>query len=59
MLTKELGDTLAYHIKEKKSMPIREQKEEGAVSEKFTMADVLRLEPLCQAQRELGIQSRV
>ncbi len=35
---------------------IQEQREEGAVSEKFAMADVLRLEPLRQAQRELGIE---
>lgn len=46
-------------LKDVEEQAIREQKEEGAISEKFTMADVLRLEPLCQAQRELGIQSRV
>lgn len=46
-------------LKDVEEQAIREQKEEGAVSEKFTMADVLRQEPLCQAQRELGIQSRV
>lgn len=37
---------------------IREQKEAGNISEKITLERVLRLEPLYQAQRELGIQPR-
>jgi len=35
---------------------IKEQREEGRVSEKITLDNVVRVEPLRQAQRELGIQ---
>lgn len=37
---------------------IREQKEAGNISERITLKQVLKLEPLYQAQRELGIQPR-